>query len=112
MSVQNEMETFFNDCPPELAKRVTATLKPHSERAIKTAPSAIGWQDKAYDGRRAYIRCLQDKALPIEIQDSFIARSGVEWVVKTLDCSHSPFLSMPDELTAEVAEIVGEFARS
>lgn len=85
---------------------------PHSELALKTGPSAIGWNDKAYDGRCAYIRCLQDKALPIGIQDHLIARSEVEWVVKSLDSSHSPFLSMPGELTRVLEEIVEEFAKS
>lgn len=85
---------------------------PHSELALKTASSAVGWNDKVYDGRRAYIRCLQDKALPIGIQDHLISRSEVEWVVKSLDSSHSPFLSMPGELTRVVEEIVEEFVKS
>ncbi|OPB36366.1 hypothetical protein A0O28_0054450 [Trichoderma guizhouense] len=108
----NPTETFHHDCSAELASSVTETLMPHSELALKTASSAVGWKDKAYDGRRAYIRCLQDKALPIGIQDHLISRSEVEWVVKSLDSSHSPFLSMPGELTRVVEEIVEEFVKS
>ncbi|KAK4077100.1 uncharacterized protein Triagg1_4067 [Trichoderma aggressivum f. europaeum] len=107
----NPTETFHHDCSAELASSVTKTLLPHSELALKTAPSAVGWKDEAYDGRRAYIRCLQDKALPIGIQEHLVARSEVEWVVKTLDSSHSPFLSMPGELTRVLEEIVEEFAK-
>ncbi|UKZ75426.1 hypothetical protein TrVFT333_003111 [Trichoderma virens FT-333] len=108
----NDVETFYHDCPAEIASSVTATLKPHSEEALKTAPSAVGWQDKAYNGRRAYIRCLQDRALPITIQDHLIARSEVEWVVKALDSSHSPFLSMPDELARVLVEILEGFVKN
>jgi hypothetical protein len=105
-------ETFYNDCSDEVAERAVASLKGHSATAVFTAPSATGWKEKAYDGRRGYIRCLQDQALPIKAQDYFIARTEVEWVVRTLDASHSPFLSMPDELTGVVAEMAVEFAKN
>ncbi|EHK23860.1 uncharacterized protein TRIVIDRAFT_147410 [Trichoderma virens Gv29-8] len=108
----DEEETFYNDCSAEIARSATAMLKPHSVRAMQSAPSAVGWQDKSYDGRRAYIRCLKDNALPVKIQDHLVARSGVEWAVKTLDSSHSPFLSMPDELTRTLEEIIEEFAKN
>ncbi|KAL7951827.1 alpha/beta-hydrolase [Trichoderma barbatum] len=107
----SQVDTFYHDCSSELASSIVATLKPHSVEAIKTAPSAVRWQDKVYDGRRAYIRCLQDKALPVEIQDHFIARTEVEWLVKTVDSSHSPFLSMPAKLTGVLQEIIEEFAK-
>ncbi|KAM0254980.1 hypothetical protein ACHAQJ_006208 [Trichoderma viride] len=109
---KDEKESFYSDCSAEVAARVTATLKGQSVVAFQTAPSAIGWQEKAYDGRRGYIRCSQDIALPINFQDQLIARSGVDWVVRTCDSSHSPYLSMPDELTGVVAEMVAEFAKN
>ncbi|KAL7938504.1 hypothetical protein V8C35DRAFT_288281 [Trichoderma chlorosporum] len=111
ISLFSGTDYLFNDCSNDIASSVMATLKPHSVEAMKTAPSAIGWQSKAYDGRRAYIRALKDNALPIKVQDHLIARSGVEWMMKTLDSSHSPFLSMPDELTRVLQEIVDEFAK-
>ena len=52
------------------------------------------------------------RALPIGIQEHLIARSEVEWVVKSLDSLHSPFLLMLDELTRVLEEIVEEFANS
>lgn len=74
-------------------------------------PSSIGWRDKAYDGHRAYIRTLQDNALTIKSQDEFLARSGVEWLVKTVDASHSAFFSKTDEVVGLVAELAGEFVK-
>ena len=38
-----------------------------------------------------------------------VKTSGVDWIVKTLDCAHSPFLSHPTELSAWVAEQVRTF---
>lgn len=108
---RNEGQSFYNDCSPDAIERVKATLKPHSAVAGGTCSSAIGWRERAYDGRRAYIRCLRDNALPIAVQDRMVARSGVEWVVKTVNASHSPFVSMPDELAGVVAGIVEEFEK-
>ncbi|RFU75229.1 alpha beta hydrolase family domain-containing [Trichoderma arundinaceum] len=109
---QGQKEVFYNDCSAEVAERAIASLKGHSVQGVRTSPSVIGWKDMAYNGRRGYIRCLQDNALPIKMQDQLLDRSGVEWVVRTLDASHSPFLSMPDELTGVVAEMTVEFAKN
>lgn len=88
---KEEKYHFYNDIPDEVAERLTASLKGHSGAAVMSAPSSIGWKDKAYDGRRAYIRTLRDNALTIKYQDELIARSGVEWLVKSVDASHSAF---------------------
>lgn len=75
-------------------------------------PSSIGWKHKAYDGRRAYIRTLRDNALTVKYQDELIARSGVEWLVKSVDASHSSFLSRTDEVVGLVTELAVEFAKN
>ncbi|CAG9974910.1 unnamed protein product [Clonostachys byssicola] len=102
-------EAFFHDCSPKQIAVVSGALKPHSKKSLTSPITTIGWRDSAYDGCRAYIRCSQDKALLIEVQDMFVERSGVQWVVKTLDSSHSPFISMPRELTVAVQEIARDF---
>lgn len=76
---------------------------------MKSLPSAIGWKEEDYNGRRAYIRCLEDEALPLVAQDAFIGGSGVDWIVKSMPTSHSPFLSRPDETAKVIEELVGEF---
>ncbi|KAL7950076.1 hypothetical protein V8C42DRAFT_309416 [Trichoderma barbatum] len=111
-SKSNEIATFYQDVPAELAKSVIASLKSQSALSVQSRPATIGWLDKIYNGRRAYIRCLQDAALPLAVQDGFLAQSGVEWVTRDIDSSHSPYLSMPDELTRVVADIVDEFAKN
>ncbi|KAL7958840.1 hypothetical protein V8C34DRAFT_281850 [Trichoderma compactum] len=109
---RNEIETFYHDVSPELAKTVIATLTSQSVMSLHSKLATNGWLDGVYDGRRAYIRCLQDGALPLAAQDGMLAQSGVEWIIKSLEASHSPYLSMPDELTRVVAEIIAEFAKS
>ncbi|KAK7432104.1 hypothetical protein QQZ08_001394 [Neonectria magnoliae] len=110
IETHSQADVFYNDCSPDQIAAVTATIEAHATKSLTTPAASIGWRDGAYDGRRAYIRCLRDKALLLEKQDAFIERSGVEWIVKTLDASHSPFLSIPQELTRVVEELVNEFA--
>ena len=54
-----------------------------------------------------YIRCMRDQAFPPFLQDRFLEDSGVEWKVKDVEASHSPFASKPEELV----EIFVESAR-
>ncbi|KAH6607661.1 alpha beta hydrolase family domain-containing [Trichoderma cornu-damae] len=109
---RDEKDIFYNDLSDEASERAVAALKPHSVVSAMSYPSAIGWKDEAYDGRRGYIRCLKDNAISPSLQDQFMARSGVDWVVRSIESSHSPFLSMPDELAETVAEMVTEFAKN
>ncbi len=88
---------------------MSALLKGHSIRAFQETPGNIGWRESAYDGRRAYIRCLQDHCMHPTRQDFFSNRSGVKWVVRDLESSHSPFMSVPNQLFKATREIVEEF---
>lgn len=65
------------------------------------------WADPDFAGKIAFIRCMQDQALPPFLQDMFIEKSGAEWKVKDIESSHSPFASKPEEL----ATMLGDFAQ-
>lgn len=54
---------------------------------------------------RSYIRCTQDRAISIQLQDIMVAKQPCQQVA-TLDASHSPFLSMPDKLAAALLSVV------
>lgn len=112
MGSKEQKHYFYNDLPDEIADRITATLKGHSGAATMSAPSTIGWRNKEYDGHRAYIRTIQDNTVPLKHQDEYIARSGVEWLVKSVDASHSAFVSKTDEVVGLVAELAVEFAKN
>ncbi|KAI0014605.1 hypothetical protein F4780DRAFT_201062 [Xylariomycetidae sp. FL0641] len=111
-SGSRQPEVFYNDCDAATADAVTATLEGHSALAFRTAAAPAGWREPAFDGRRAFVRCLRDAALPIAAQDAMIEKASreVPWITKTLDASHSPFLSMPMEVARVVEELAAEFA--
>jgi pimeloyl-ACP methyl ester carboxylesterase len=60
---------------------------------------------------RHYIRCAQDRALPLTCQDHMIATVdgalGGKTAIHTLDSSHSPFLSQPNALSTLLISISG-----
>lgn len=110
MDTIDRQQTFYNDCEEEVANSMDTILRIQSVRSLMDKVEVAGWKDEAYNGRRAYIRCLQDNAISIEVQDALIQASGVEWTLKTLNASHSPFLSMPKDLAQVVSEIHEQFS--
>jgi hypothetical protein len=53
---------------------------------------------------RVYVECTDDHALSIEMQRDMIAKSPPV-NVRTLNSSHSPFLSMPDKLAEALKDL-------
>jgi hypothetical protein len=54
---------------------------------------------------RSYIHCAQDRAKPHSMTEEVVQRLGVAPL--TIDASHSPFLSRPEELAALFVRTVG-----
>jgi pimeloyl-ACP methyl ester carboxylesterase len=93
-------QIFFNDCSPEVAAEAASRLQPQSLPSIKQAVRSVAWRDIP----SAYVICDQDNAIPVFAQEH-MARRAQE--VRRLDASHSPFLSMPDQVTELVTEFAG-----
>ena len=60
--------------------------------------------------KRSYIKCLQDNIVPPALADELIAAVDLfapakKTIVRSLDASHSSFLSKPKELAAVIAEL-------
>jgi len=58
---------------------------------------------------RAYIECLKDRAIPIELQRSMVSALPCESVV-TMDSDHSPFYSAPESLVEHLTELAHQMA--
>jgi pimeloyl-ACP methyl ester carboxylesterase len=88
-------ELFYHDC--DEATVAWAFERLCAERGGETSSLPVSvpafWQA---DLPRSYILCLQDRAKPRWLSDVVIERLGVEPL--TIDASHSPFLSRPEEL--------------
>jgi len=93
-------DLFFGDCSDEDAAWAAARLVPEP-----TAP--FGTPLQVTNGRfgsipRTYVHCTEDRALSMAIQEQMVADVGVDDVA-TLAASHSPFLSMPQQLAEIIA---------
>jgi len=67
------------------------------------------WDSDEFKDRVAYIRTVNDTALPVFVQQMMIDNAkGAEWVVKDIESDHSPHLSKPDKF----CEILLELART
>lgn len=108
VSTRDETATFYADCKPDVAKRAVKDLARHSAKAFNTPPMKLGWQEEGYNGKRAYLQCLDDQALPIQYQRQFTEGGPEEWTIRTLKSSHSPFLSMPLEVADVIEQMIGE----
>ena len=95
--IEPAMQILYNDVQDSaLRPELEAGMYPTALRAFETPASAPAWKEEAYDGRRAYIRTLDDNCNPIQLQDKWLETSGVRWDTVELKSSHCPFVSFPE----------------
>lgn len=94
---------FYGDCSDEDVAWACALLRPQPAQVLS---ASVEISEENY-GRvpRDYIVCLQDRALPPSGQETLHRRSGCRNVY-SMNTSHSPFFSAPEEL----AKILGALA--
>ncbi|KAI0147319.1 Alpha/Beta hydrolase protein [Xylariaceae sp. FL1272] len=107
--IEPAMDILYNDCEP--SAELETSVKKHALNAFETKPSAPGWKDKGYDGRRMYIRTLEDRCNPVSLQNQWIEKSGVKWEVVDFDTGHMPFISQPQPLADRIVMFVREAAK-
>lgn len=95
-------EIFYGDVDPAIADAAMALLSSDAPVGISsgvTALTADGWGSIP----RTYVVCTRDATIPPALQRKFIADADAAFpanptVVRELEASHSPFLSMPDQV--------------
>ena len=92
----NALEALYADVSPHAATEAVDTLLPTSMTALTTPAGPPSWSEPAYNARRIYIRCINDKALPLAGQDAFWEKAGLKWITRDIKAGHSPFLSCPE----------------
>ncbi|KAF2153682.1 alpha/beta-hydrolase [Myriangium duriaei CBS 260.36] len=106
------MEILYNDCDPSRSDELNKYTLPHSSLAFESKPSAPAWADKGFDGRRAYIRTLDDACNPSFLQDIWLEKSKVKWDVVDFKTGHMPFVSQPEALAEQIKKFVEAFTGS
>jgi pimeloyl-ACP methyl ester carboxylesterase len=103
-SVRDEVivEGFYGDCSAEDITLARLLLTPQATAPLKTPLQTSA----ANFGRipRVFIECLQDRAHTLAFQRSAYTTFPGQQVI-SMDTSHSPFFSAPEELAAHVASL-------
>jgi pimeloyl-ACP methyl ester carboxylesterase len=86
---------FYHDCDEQTARWAYEHLGAERFGDTSVTPVRVPRFWKA-DLPRSFVLCLQDRSMPRWLADTVAARLGVEQL--TIDASHSPFLSRPQEL--------------
>jgi len=88
-------EAFYHDCSEEDLALCSALLTKEPNGPVGTplqlSPERFG------KVRKVYVHTTQDKAVTYELQKKMVARTPVDKTFE-LEASHSPFLSIPEEL--------------
>lgn len=94
---------FYHDCPAEVATWAEARLCPQP-MAPQVTPITL---DDAFQAvEKSYIVCAEDRAIPPDFQRRMAAGLPTRRVTE-LNASHSPFLSVPQELAIRLSEVLG-----
>lgn len=96
---------FYHDCPRDFLLRAQAAVRPE--------PMALSLESVAITAERfgrlprAYIECLQDRAIPLALQRAMQAATPCRPVL-SLDTGHLPFLADPEGLAAALQRAIAE----
>jgi pimeloyl-ACP methyl ester carboxylesterase len=107
--VDHTVEVFYGDAPPGLARQAVAMLAADVPFGINGAVEPTDHGIRSVP--QAYIHTRQDRAVPMAMQERVVREieqaCGRRIPVRTLDTSHSPFLSQPAQLAEYIIELAG-----
>lgn len=92
-------ETFYGDCSDEDVARAKSLLVPQAVAPFTTPVNTT--EEKFGRVPRVYISCLRDKAITPALQEKMYKVLPCEKVI-SMDTSHSPFFSAPEELVGHL----------
>ncbi|PLB52223.1 alpha/beta-hydrolase [Aspergillus steynii IBT 23096] len=107
--IEPAMDILYNDCDRALEPELATLMQPHALRAFETPATAPAWAESAFDGRRAYVRTLDDCCNPLPLQNIWLEKSKVEWDVVDFKTGHMPFFSQPQALAEQITKFIDGF---
>ncbi|OTB18804.1 hypothetical protein K445DRAFT_8825 [Daldinia sp. EC12] len=107
--VKEAMHYLYHDCDPAMAFELDEHLGGHAAAALATKPTAPAWADSGFDGRRAYLRTLNDRCKHLSEQNQWLKKTGVEWKVVDFETGHYPFHSQPKAVAAHIVGLINDF---
>jgi len=95
-------EVFYGDCSDEDVRRAKSLLVAQAAAPFATPVNTT--EEKFGRVPRVYISCLRDKAISPAVQEKMYTALPCEKVI-SMDTSHSPFFSAPEELAGHLLSL-------
>ncbi|OKL63244.1 hypothetical protein UA08_01842 [Talaromyces atroroseus] len=100
---------LFNDLPSELADASAMSSMSQGMTSFTSPCPAASWNTEAFKGRIAYIKTVNDAAVPYQAQSMMLQASGQEWITRDIETGHSAQLAAPEKLAEMLLEIAKQF---
>ncbi|KAF2866641.1 hypothetical protein BDV95DRAFT_611692 [Massariosphaeria phaeospora] len=100
---------LFHDVPADMKDAVAVSAMAQGMASFTSPCPRATWDSEEFKGRVAYIRTANDAAIPLHVQQMMIDGTGVEWIVKDIESSHSPQLAQPERLTEMLVDLAKGF---
>jgi pimeloyl-ACP methyl ester carboxylesterase len=97
-----DLALSYGNSPPELVERALARMTPEPRFALVT-PLALS-AERYGRVRRAYVECLADQTVPLELQRAMQAREPCE-ILRAIETDHCPAYSAPEQVAAVLDEL-------
>lgn len=97
------LQVFAHNCPDEIKELITA--KSRLEPLAAFQAKAVVTDENFGAVAKYYIETLQDRGVGNTLQKKMVADNGQIQQVFSLDCGHSPYFEMPNELSQILNEL-------
>ena len=101
---------LHHDVSPVLADAAVLSSVSHGLSALTSPSPATNWAIEAFQGRCAYIRTLNDRAIPYEVQNMMPKEAtGQAWIIEDIETGHNPQLAAPERLCGIILDLAKQF---
>ncbi|KAJ5970115.1 uncharacterized protein N7479_000033 [Penicillium vulpinum] len=102
----NPEKILYHECDVVQIKSSIEALKPHSYQTFHSICTYAAWKYVP----STYLYCTEDAAIHLAVQKAMVegTAKGTGMKTESVDASHSPFISKPDEVTAAIRRAAGE----
>lgn len=103
------MSALYNDVPAELADVVAVSAVAQGMTSFTSPCPRATYDSEEYKGRVAFIRTLNDAAIPLPLQQMMLGGTEAEWIIRDIESGHSAQISQPEKLRDLFVELAHSF---
>jgi hypothetical protein len=95
----------YQDVPAELTEVVAISALAQGMTSFTSPVPRASWDSDDYKGRVAFVRTVNDAAIPLLILQMMIDGTGVEYIIKDIESGHSPQISQLEKLASILVDL-------